>query len=110
MSWISLDDFVNIIQFALDQPSLSGPVNVVSPNPVTNKELTQTLGRLLHRPTLFPVPAFAARWAFGQIADELFLASAKVHPHCLLTAGYAFKFPTLEAALKHHLKIENLRI
>lgn len=105
ISWISLEDILNIIQFTLNQKSLSGPINAVSPNPVINKEFTKILGRLLHRPTFFPIPAFAARLVFGQMADELFLASTKVYPACLLTEGYQYSFPILEEAFKHHLRI-----
>jgi NAD dependent epimerase/dehydratase family enzyme len=79
---------------------LSGPVNLVSPQPVTNAEFTKALGRALNRPTLFAVPAFAARLAFGEMADELLLASARVEPSRLKAAGFEFKHPTLEGALR----------
>ena len=80
MSWISLDDAVGSICHALAEPTIKGPVNGVSPNPVTNREYTKTLGRVLSRPTLFPMPAFAARLAFGEMADALLLASTRVDP------------------------------
>ncbi len=103
MSWISLTDLVGAIQFALKTPQLKGPVNAVSPIPVTNREFTKILGSLLNRPTYFTVPTFAARLAFGEMADELLLASAKVYPAALLNAGYTFKYPTLTEALKEIL-------
>jgi uncharacterized protein (TIGR01777 family) len=102
MSWIAIDDLVSIMLFALTHEDLKGPVNAVAPNPVTNLVFTKTLGRVLHRPTIFPVPAFAARLAFGQMADELLLASARVEPAALLKAGYQFRFHTLEPALRHY--------
>jgi hypothetical protein len=75
----------------------------VAPQPVTNREFTKTLGRVLGRPTLFPMPAFAARLAFGQMADELLLASQRVEPARLLASGFQFRFPDLEGALRHLL-------
>jgi uncharacterized protein (TIGR01777 family) len=101
MSWISLDDLVAVISFALSKETLRGPVNAVAPNPVTNHEFTKTLGRVLRRPTVFPMPAFAARLAFGEMADRLLLASARVEPKRLIEAGFRFRFPELEAALVH---------
>ena len=103
MSWIALDDVVGAIQFLLRNESLTGPVNLTSPQPVTNRELTKTLGRVLGRPTLFPVPAFAARLAFGEMADEMLLASSHVLPRKLLDSGFRFQFPGLEDALRHLL-------
>jgi uncharacterized protein len=101
MSWISLDDLVAVISFALLKETLRGPVNAVAPNPVTNHEFTKTLGRVLRRPTVFPMPAFAARLAFGEMADGLLLASTRVEPKRLMDAGFRFRFPELEAALVH---------
>jgi hypothetical protein len=102
-SWITLDDALAVILHALADESLSGPVNTVSPQPVRNSEFTATLGRVLGRPTVFPVPAFAARLAFGQMADELLLASARVEPAKLQASGFRFQHPTLDAALRHVL-------
>jgi uncharacterized protein (TIGR01777 family) len=102
-SWITLDDVVNIIHFALANENLSGAINVVAPEPVTNAEFTRSLGRALNRPTFFPVPAFGARLAFGEMADALLLASARVLPERLQAAGYEFKYPTLDGALRHVL-------
>lgn len=101
MSWITLDDAVGVILFALETESLRGAVNVVSPNPVTNLEYTKTLGHVLSRPTIFAVPKFAARLAFGEVADALLLSSARVEPQRLKEAGYQFKYPELEPAMHH---------
>jgi len=103
MSWIALDDVVGAIHHTLITDELRGPVNAVAPYPVTNREFTKTLGRVLRRPTLFPMPALAARLAFGEMADELLLASTRVEPKRLLATGYAFCYPELEAALPHVL-------
>jgi uncharacterized protein (TIGR01777 family) len=104
MSWISLDDLVATISYALSNETLRGPVNSVAPNPVTNREFTKTFGRVLKRPTLFPMPAFAARLAFGEMADGLLLASTRVEPKRLTEAGFRFRFPELEAALVHAVR------
>ena len=104
MSWITIDDLVGVILHALKNESLRGPVNAVAPRPVTNAEFTKTLGRVLGRPTLFPVPAFAARLAFGEMADALLLSSARVEPARLQGTGYQFAYPELEGALRHVLE------
>ncbi len=104
MSWITLDDVVAAISFALTCDSLNGPVNLVGPNPVTNREFTRTLGRVLHRPTILPMPAFAARLAFGEMADALLLAGARAVPSHLDAAGFSFRHPRLEYALNDLLK------
>ncbi len=103
-SWIALDDVVQIIQFAIEKTQLRGPVNTDSPNPVTNREFTKTLGRVLWRPTLFPLPASTARMVFGEMADEMLLASARAVPAKLQSAGYSFLYPQLKEALRHLLK------
>lgn len=103
-SWISLDDAVGAIHHALTSEPLSGPVNAVAPQPVTNLEFTKTLGRVLSRPTLFPMPAAAARLALGEMADELLLSSARVQPARLQQSGYPFRHPTLEVALRDLLE------
>lgn len=103
MSWIAMDDLVGIFHHVLTTETLHGPVNAVAPHPVTNLEFTTTLGRVLARPTVFPMPAFAARLAFGEMANDLLLASAHVEPTRLLNAGYAFRYPELEGALRHVL-------
>ena len=98
-SWISLDDLIGVISFLITEDSISGTVNVATPNPVTNKEFTEVLGHVLKRPTIFPVPAFAARLAFGEMANELLLASARVEPMKLMKSKYRFQYPTLINAL-----------
>jgi uncharacterized protein len=103
VSWIALDDVLGVILHLLDNEELAGPVNVTSPNPVTNLELTRTLGRVLSRPTVARLPAVAARLAFGQMADELLLSGARVWPEKLLDSGYQFLYPELEGALRHAL-------
>jgi uncharacterized protein (TIGR01777 family) len=103
MSWIAIDDMVGIINHALNNSSLQGPVNAVSPNPVTNLEFSKTLARLLSRPAIFCLPAFAARLVFGKMADEVLLSSSKVAPTQLIVSGYKFAFPKLDGALRHIL-------
>jgi uncharacterized protein len=103
MSWISLTDLVEAIHFILNDVNLAGPVNAVSPLPVTNAEFTAALGRALCRPTIFPVPAFGAKFLFGQMAEELLLAGAKVMPAKLTAAGFKFQHGDIDKALKHEL-------
>jgi uncharacterized protein (TIGR01777 family) len=99
MSWIVLRDAVEAICHAIAVETLSGPVNLVAPNPVTNRQFTKALGRALHRPTLFPAPAFMLRLALGEMADALLLASARVLPRRLLATGFRFHAAHLEDAL-----------
>jgi len=103
MSWIALDDVVGALKFALTNETLSGPVNFVAPNPVTNAEFTKTLGKVLSRPTLFPIPVFGVRLAFGEMADALLLSSQRVEPSRLTKAGYQFQYLGLEEALRRGL-------
>jgi uncharacterized protein len=98
MSWVSEADVVSAALFALNEANLAGPVNVVAPEPVTNADFTRELGRAVHRPTLLPAPAFALRLAFGEMADEALLASARVVPNRLKQAGFVFTHPTLADA------------
>jgi uncharacterized protein (TIGR01777 family) len=100
LSWIALPDATRAILFALETPSLSGPVNVVAPNPVTNLEFTRALGKVLHRPALLPVPAFALSLAFGEMAKATILESERVMPERLIAAGFHFEYPDLEAGLR----------
>lgn len=102
-SWISLDDLIGVIHHAITHDDLDGPVNGVVPHPATNREFTKTLGKVLRRPTIFPMPAFAARIALGEMADALLLASARVAPTRLQSSGYEFRTPDLEDALRHLL-------
>ena len=106
MSWISMDDLVGIIDHAIHNESLHGPVNAVSPKPATNQEFSITLARLLSRPSFLALPAFGARIAFGEMADALLLASARVLPARLKESGYRFQFPELEDALRHELTLQ----
>lgn len=103
MSWIGLDDVLGAILHAAMDESLAGPVNAVAPEAVTNEEFTAALGGVLGRPTVLPIPAIAARAAFGEMADEMLLASTRVEPRRLDAAGFHFRTPTLEAALRHTL-------
>jgi uncharacterized protein len=99
MSWLTLRETISIIQFALATSGLTGPVNAVAPNPVRNSEFTGVLAKTLHRPALFPAPAFALRLALGEMADALLLVSQKVMPSKLLDSGYPFLQPNLAGAL-----------
>ncbi|MCA9267445.1 MAG: DUF1731 domain-containing protein, partial [Planctomycetales bacterium] len=98
-SWVSIDDVARAVLHTLSTPQLSGPVNVVSPQPVTNREFTKALGRALYRPTIFPLPAFVARIVLGEMADALLLASARVLPKRLKESGFEFSHPDLDGAL-----------
>jgi len=102
-SWVAVDDVVGSIVHCLTNNELSGPVNAVAPQSVTNAEFTRTLGRVLGRPTILPLPAFAARLALGEMADELLLASTRVAPDKLHRTGYEFVYSDLEAALRAYL-------
>jgi len=103
MSWIALEDLTGIIEYAIQNESLRGPINVVSPNPVSNRDFTKTLARVLSRPSACILPGFAARLVFGEMADALLLASTRVIPSRLTDAGYSFRFPALEDALRDTL-------
>ena len=98
MSWIAIEDVVNGLKVLFDG-SVSGPVNFVAPNPVTNAEFTKTLGRVLSKPTLLPMPEFGVRLAFGEMGDALLLSSQRVKPGILKQ----FDWPTLDVALRHLL-------
>ena len=100
MSWVTLADAVAILRFALENGSARGPINVVSPQPVRNLEFTKALAAALHRPALFPAPAFALRLMLGEMADALLLSSQRVVPAQLEKLGYQFLHPDLSAALK----------
>lgn len=101
VSWIAIDDLVRIILFILEHPHIDGPVNAVAPNPVTNSQLTKALGKVLHRPAVFPVPAFILHLLLGrEMADEFLLSSTRVIPLQLQNGGFRFKLPELEQALR----------
>ena len=103
MSWITLDDLVSAIVFALGEDSLRGPVNAVAPGAISNAGFTRSLGKALGRPTIFPMPAFAAKLAFGEMAEELLLGGSRVVPAALEGAGFRFAHPEIDPALKHVL-------
>jgi uncharacterized protein (TIGR01777 family) len=100
MSWIALQDVIGAIEHAAYTSTLSGPVNVTAPASCSNREFTKTLGRVLKRPTMFPVPAPVLRILFGELADALLLSNSRIVPTKLLESGYVFSLPTLEAALR----------
>jgi uncharacterized protein (TIGR01777 family) len=99
MSWIALEDVVRVLRTAINDAGWNGPVNVVSPEPVRNSDFTRVLASVLHRPAIFPAPAFALRLALGEMADALLLSSQRVLPECLKQYGFAFRYENLEAAL-----------
>jgi len=102
-SWIDVRDLVDAILHAIETESLYGPINAVSPNPVTNSEFTRALARALSRPAMFPLPSFAARLVLGQMADELLLASQRVESTRLLGSRFRFRYPDLAASLRANL-------
>ncbi|MBV9171425.1 MAG: TIGR01777 family oxidoreductase [Chloroflexi bacterium] len=99
-SWIHRDDVVGLIMHALGTESVRGPMNVVAPNPRRMADFPRVLGKLLHRPSVVPTPAFALRLVFGEVADALLLASQRVVPERALETGYVYRYPTLEQALQ----------
>jgi uncharacterized protein len=103
-SWISLEDACGVVEHCIQAAGLHGPVNVVSPAAVTNLEFTRSLGRALRRPTIFPLPSFAARLVLGEMADPLLLASARVEPTKLLASRFVFRHRDLEPALRFLLQ------
>jgi len=103
MSWVGIDDVLGSIHFALFNRGLHGPVNVVSPKPVTNRELTETLGRIMGMPALFPVPSWIIRGVFGEMGKEVLLSSTRVSPEKLIHEGYSFRHEALADALRHVL-------
>ena len=100
MSWITLDDLISFLLFSIDNDTINGPINAVSPTPVTNREFTKTLGRVLSRPTIFPLPAFAARLALGEMADALLLSSARVLPTRLESLDFSVLHTQLDPTLR----------
>ena len=103
-SWIGLADVASVLEEAIFNEALSGPVNAVSPGAVTNREFTKVLGKVLRRPTVFPLPAFVAKLMLGEMAEELLLSSTRVIPRRLLEVGFEFSFPDLEYCLRDELK------
>jgi uncharacterized protein (TIGR01777 family) len=100
MSWVALEDVVGIIRSAIANDGIKGPVNMVAPNPVRNSDFTRTLASVLHRPAIFPAPAFALRLALGEMADGLLLSSQHVRPERMMAAGYDYRMTDLEATLR----------
>lgn len=103
MSWIALEEIPELISFMIQHQNLSGPINVVSPNSVTNQEFTHILATKLHRPALFHTPAFILKLLMGEMANETILSNTHAVPRKLIDAGYEFKFPTLLQTLEHLL-------
>lgn len=103
MSWIALGDLIRLVVFALERSELAGPVNATAPQPVSNAEFTKTLGRVLGRPTVLPVPTLAVRLLFGEMGDTLLLQGCPVLPQRARTAGFKFEHPALEGALRAEL-------
>ncbi len=103
MSWVALHDLIRVLRFAADSDSLHSAVNATAPHPVTNREFTRTLGKVLGRPTLLPAPAFALRLLLGEMADALLLEGASILPKRLEEAGFAFETPRLAEALERVL-------
>lgn len=96
MSWVALNDLIRIIEYALENSSISGPINAVSPSPVTNNDFSKTLAKKLHRPCIFPVPAFILRVLFGEMADQVLLSSTRVLPKVLTESHFTFEFGSLD--------------
>lgn len=103
MSWVAIEDAVAVVLAALADPAYSGAINAVAPEPVRNADFGKALGRVLHRPSLLPVPAFALRLLFGEMADVALLASQRVVPTRLAALGFRHRYPALEPALRHAL-------
>jgi uncharacterized protein (TIGR01777 family) len=106
-SWIALDDLLAVHRFAIARDDLSGAVNAAAPNPVTNAEFARTLGTVLRRPAVLPVPPIALRLIFGrEAAQDAMLSGARTVPARLLEAGFKFQYPELEPALRHVLGVQ----
>lgn len=103
MSWISLEDEIAAILRSVSDGSISGPVNATAPAAVTNRDFGRTLARVLRRPAIAPLPSFMVKLMFGEMGERLLLEGVHAKPSVLLSKGFAFKHPTLEAALRHEL-------
>lgn len=104
MSWIGMHDLVKAIEYILETDDLKGPINMTAPNPATNQDFTSALGHVLHRPTIFPAPAFILNIVLGQMAQEMLLEGNRVMPDQLTSKGFKFDYPNLENALKHEIE------
>jgi uncharacterized protein len=100
MSWIHRDDWIAMVRWLLADPSVGGPVNLTAPHPVTNREMAAAIGRALHRPSLLPAPAFALRLALGEMADAMILSGQRVLPRVAQSRDFAFRYETVDAALR----------
>jgi len=100
VSWVALEDVVGAIAFALSRDDLSGPMNIVAPEPARNRDFARAVGHALGRPALLPAPAFALKLFLGALAEEALLSSTRVNPSLLLASGYPFRFPSLAGALE----------
>jgi uncharacterized protein (TIGR01777 family) len=100
LSWIHRIDWIEMVRWIIDTPSLSGVVNTTAPVPVTNREFARALGRAMHRPSLLPAPAFALRLILGEMADPLTLTSLRVVPECALSRGFHFRYPEIDLAFR----------
>jgi hypothetical protein len=107
MSWIALDDLLGVINHALLNERVVGVYNVVAPKPVTNREFTRIMGKVMTRPTIVPLPALAVKMMFGELGDSLLLSGQNVSAQRLLDSGYRFIYPDLEPALRHVLGKQN---
>ena len=103
MSWVALDDVINVFTLALGKENMRGTFNLVAPSPATNRAFTKILGRVISRPTIFPLPAFVVKLIFGEMGESMLLGSTRAIPTKLLEAGYEFRFPELEGAFRHLL-------
>ena len=103
ISWIDMEDVIGSVYHVLVRKDVAGPVNIVSPDPITNMQLTSSLGRVLSRPTPLPLPETMIKFVFGQMGTEILLASTRVMPEVLLKSGYRFRNPELLMSLRHML-------
>ena len=101
MSWVDREDVIRAVEWAIDNPSVRGTYNVTAPEPVRNRDFVRALGRAMHRPSIMPTPGFALRLAFGEMADEMLLGGQRVVPARATREGFTFRYPTLDASLKH---------
>jgi hypothetical protein len=102
-SWIAMEDVIGTVRFLLERGDIEGPFNVVAPDAVRCRDFAHTLGEILRRPAILPTPAFALRLALGEMADALLLASTRVRPNALESAGYRFRVPDLGDAIRRAL-------
>lgn len=104
MSWLALEDMISVIHYALENTSVRGAINCTAPNPVTNETFTKTLGEVINRPTIIPIPEFGVKFVFGEMGETLLLEGARVIPKKLQDAGFSFKHPDLKEAIKKALE------